>query len=171
MIILTYVENCIIVGPSMDRIDSFVGSMKTGKETFVLTDEGDINKFLGIEITQLDYKRFRVSQPFLVEGIVSFFNIDTNDYGMETNTKPTPVGKPLLHKDLSGKACKEYWNYCTAVGIFTYLQANIRPEMSIAVHQTARFCNKPMMTHEKAIKRLGGHHGLITEACSLVNCN
>ena len=27
--------------------------------------------------------------------------------------------------------------------------------MSMAVHQTARFCNKPMLSHEKAIKRLG----------------
>ena len=43
----------------MDRIDSFAESMKTGKENFVLTDEGDINKFLRIEITQLDDKRFR----------------------------------------------------------------------------------------------------------------
>ena len=32
---------------------------------------------------------------------------------------------------------------------------NSFPEMSMAVHQTARFCNKPMLTHEKAIKRLG----------------
>ena len=92
MIILTYVENCIIVGPSMDRIDSFVESMKTGKENFVLTDEGDINKFLGIEITQLDDNRFKVSQPFMIDRIVSFLNIDTNDYVMETNTKPSPVG-------------------------------------------------------------------------------
>ena len=38
MIILTYVDDCIIVGPSMGRIDSFVKSMKTGKENFVLTD-------------------------------------------------------------------------------------------------------------------------------------
>ena len=65
MIILTYVDDCIIVGPSMDCIDSFVESMKTGKEKFVLKDEGYINKFVGIEITQLDDKRFKVSHPFL----------------------------------------------------------------------------------------------------------
>ena len=106
MIILTYVDDCIIVGPSMDHIDSLVESMKTGKENFVLTDEGDINKFLGIEITQLDDKRFKVSQPFLIDRIVSFLNIDTNDYGMDTNNKPKPVGKPLLHKFLVGSLAK-----------------------------------------------------------------
>ena len=95
MVTLTYLDDCIIVGPSIDRIDSFVESTKTFKENFVLTDEGDINKFLGIEITQLDDKIFKVSQPFLIDRIVSFLKIDTNDYGMETSTKPTPVGKPL----------------------------------------------------------------------------
>ena len=129
--------------------------MKTVKENFVLTDEGDINKFLGTEITQLDDKRFKVSQPFLVDWIVNFLNINTNDYGMETNTKPTPVGKYLIHKDLAGKPRKEDWDYRTAVGILTYLQANSRPKMSMAFHQTARFCNKTMLLHEKAIKRLG----------------
>ena len=122
----------------MDRIDSFVKSMRTVKENFLLTDEGDINKFLGIEITQLDDKIFKVSQPFLIDRIVIFLDIDTNDYGMETNTKPTPVGKPLLHKDLAGKPRKEYWNYRIAVGMITYLQANSRPEMSMTVHQNAR---------------------------------
>ena len=92
MIILTYVDNSIIFGTSMDRNDSLVKSMRTGKENFVLTDKGDINKFLGIEIIQLDAKIFKVSQTFLIDQIVSFLDIDTDDYGMETNTKPTPVG-------------------------------------------------------------------------------
>ena len=87
MIVLTYVDECIIVGPSMKDINYFVASMKYGSENFVLTDEGDINKFLGIEITQLDNKRFKISQPFLIDGIILFLNIDTNEYGMDTNTK------------------------------------------------------------------------------------
>ena len=39
--------------------------------------------------------------------------------------------------------------------MLTYLQGNSRPEMSMAVHQTARFRNIPMLSHEKSIKRLG----------------
>ena len=50
MIILTYVDDCIIVGPSMKNINRFVNSMKNGDKNFVLTYEGDINKFLGIEM-------------------------------------------------------------------------------------------------------------------------
>ena len=51
MIILTYVDDCIMVGPDMKLINKFVESMKNGSENFILTDEGDINKFLGIKIT------------------------------------------------------------------------------------------------------------------------
>ena len=39
--------------------------------------------------------------------------------------------------------------------MLTYLQGNIHPVMSMAVHQTARFSNSPMLLHEKAIKSLG----------------
>ena len=48
MILLTYVDDCIIVGPSMVYIDEFVKSMEVGPENFMLTDKGDIYKFLGI---------------------------------------------------------------------------------------------------------------------------
>ena len=54
MIILTYVDDFNIVGPSMVDIDYFVKSIKSGSKTFVLDDEVDIDKFIGIEITQLD---------------------------------------------------------------------------------------------------------------------
>ena len=155
MIVLTYVDDCIIIGPAMTEIDKFVESLKNGPEDFVLTDEGDIDKFLGIEITQLDDRRFKLAQPFLIDRIIAFLEIDANDFEMDTNTKSTPVGKPLLHKDLEGKPRKATWNYRTAVGMLTYLQGNTRPEMSMSVHQTARFCNNPKLSHEKAIKRLG----------------
>ena len=100
MIILNYVDEWIIVEPYMKKIDGFVKSMNSGSENFVLTDKGDINKLLGIEITQLDYKIFKISQTFVIEIITSYLNIGTNNCGMDTNSKSTPVFKPLLSKDL-----------------------------------------------------------------------
>jgi hypothetical protein len=49
----------------------------------------------------------------------------------------TPVGKPLPNKVLEGKPRKKDWNYCTAIGILTYLQGNTHPEISMATHQLA----------------------------------
>ena len=81
-------------------------AMKNGCENFVLTDEGDIQKFLSIEITQLDENIFRMSQPFLIDRIIYFIIIDSNNYVMDTNSKSNPVGKPLLHKYFSGNLRK-----------------------------------------------------------------
>jgi hypothetical protein len=50
IMILVYVDNCIIIGKDMDDIDQFVLSMQNGPENFVLMDEGSINEFLGIKI-------------------------------------------------------------------------------------------------------------------------
>ena len=75
MLIITYVDDCIIVGNSMLDINTFVESMKNGSEGFILTDEGDINKFLGIEIKQITKNKFELSQPYLTERIVNLLGL------------------------------------------------------------------------------------------------
>ena len=107
MIVLTYVEDCIILGKSMIDIDGFVESMKNGLENFVLTDEVDIKNFLGIGINQLNKNIFKISQPFRINRIIYYPKIDTNNYGMDTTSKLTPVVKPVLNTYLSGKPHKE----------------------------------------------------------------
>ena len=39
--------------------------------------------------------------------------------------------------------------------MLSYLQGHSRPDISMAVHQNARFCNEPMLSHEKAVLRIG----------------
>ena len=57
----------------------------------------------------------------------------------------------MLHKDLMGVPSKYGWNYRTAVGVIGYLQQNTRPDISMDNHQCARFVEKPMRGHERAI--------------------
>ena len=64
IIVLTYVDDCIIVGPYMQNIDTFVKSMEVGPKHFSLNNEGDIDKFLGIEIKYLDGKIFKIPSLF-----------------------------------------------------------------------------------------------------------
>ena len=153
IIVLVYVDDCIIVGDSMARIDVLIHSLQNGPENFVLTEEGTIDKFLGINIIKRDDGTFELSQPFLIERIVNFIK---TEYESELNGKPsiTPVGKPLLHKDTDGTPRKYNWNYWTAVGMIGYLQGSTRPEISMASHQCARFVNNPMRSHERAIIRI-----------------
>jgi hypothetical protein len=49
MIIITYVDDCIIVSNSMKDINTFGKSLKDGPEEHVLNDEGDINIFFELK--------------------------------------------------------------------------------------------------------------------------
>jgi histone deacetylase 1/2 len=155
MVLLTYVDDCIIISPSRDSIDRLISSMQSGPENFKLTDEGGVNKFLGVEITRLGDNSFELSQPFLINRILNFLGLCNNEFETDANSTSTPVPKGLLHRDLDGKARKYTWKYRTAVGMLSYLQNTSRAEISMAVHQTARFSNNPMLSHEKSIMRIG----------------
>ncbi|EJK58187.1 hypothetical protein THAOC_21711, partial [Thalassiosira oceanica] len=166
MIVLTYVDDCIIVGNSMDEIDDFVASMSNTKphefqgnkitkpENFILTDEGNIDKFLGIDIKNHNDGSFEMSQPHLIDRTLKYVIESASFPNAHVNAKLTPAAEKVLNKDADGLPRKNDWKYRTAVGMLTYLQGNTRPDISMPVHQTARFCEKPMRSHEKAITRI-----------------
>ena len=150
-IILTYVDDCIILGKTMPNVDAVIASLHVGPEKFQLIDQGSIDKYLGLMITDIDSNTFEMSQPFLVRRILEFLSLDEH----KTKGRDTPVGKPLLNRDLDGVPHKHPWLYCGAVGMLSYLGNSVRPELQMAVHQTARFSVNPMRSHELAIMRIG----------------
>jgi hypothetical protein len=151
-IVLTYVDDCIIVGDSISTIDSLIKSLHGGDDNFIFTeDEGSIDKYLGVEIKQLDANSFSLTQPFLIERILRLLGIEDG----KTNDRITPVGKPLLNKDLNGEPRKHTWEYRAAIGMLTYLTGSVRPDIAMAVHQCARFSINPMRSHELAVMRIG----------------
>jgi hypothetical protein len=150
-IVLTYVDDCILIGDTHARLDALVTSLHDGDENFKLQDEGSIDKYLGIEISQIDDTSFQLTQPFLIERVTQLLGIDQG----RTNERLTPVGKPLLNKDLDGVPRKYDWEYRAAIGMLTYLTGSIRPDIAMAVHQCARFSTLPMRSHEQAVMRIG----------------
>jgi hypothetical protein len=80
-----------------------------------------------------------------------------------TNKKLTPVGKPLLNKDLNGIPQKYGWEYCGAIGMLTYLTGIVQPYIAMVVHQCAYFSFIPMHSHEQAVMRIGGYLQLTKE--------
>jgi hypothetical protein len=91
----------------MKDINTFIKSMKDGPKGYVLTDERDMNKFLGIEIKEITGNNFELSQPFLTKRIVNLLSLEQHEFDVQTKTKITPVGKPLLNRDLEGKPRKK----------------------------------------------------------------
>ena len=149
-ILLVYVDDCIIFDPKQSNIDEFIMSLHNGVENFQLTDEGNIKDYLGVELVRHSKESYELHQPYLIQRI-----LDVLDITSEHKTKPTPSVKPLLHRDLKGLERKHKWNYRQAVGMLGYLQGSSRPDIAMSVHQCARFNNNPMMSHERAIRRIG----------------
>jgi hypothetical protein len=97
-IVLTYVDDCILIGDLQDQLNALVTSPHDGNKNFALQDEGSIDKYLGEDISQVDGTSFQLTQPFLIKHITQLLGINKG----KTNEKLTPVGKPLLKKDLDG---------------------------------------------------------------------
>jgi hypothetical protein len=61
----------------------------------------------------------------------------------------------VLHLDVNGAPRTELWNYRSLIGKLNYLAQMTRPDLSMAVHNCARFSTHPTNLHEQAIKRIG----------------
>jgi hypothetical protein len=155
MMLLVYVDDCIIVGLDMNDINNFVQSMQNGLENFILMDEGNIDNFLGIEIKCLGPKEFEILQPFLIDWIITFLGLQSEASKTHCNDMFTPAVAQILNKDLQGKPRKKTWKYKTAVGMMSYLQGHSCPDISMPVLQTACFSNDPKLIHEQTITHIG----------------
>ena len=149
-IVMVYVDDCIIISkknsPAADRL---IESLKRGHENFVFTDEGDLKQYLGIDVSKKADGSCTLTQTHLIQRFLEVIGLS------DANSKSTPAIKPLLWKDLLGLQRKHSWNYRQAVGMLTYMQGTSRPELAFAVHQAARFCIDPRLSHERAIHRIG----------------
>jgi hypothetical protein len=161
-IIVMYVDDCLVMSENSKFVDEIVQLLQTGidsanpnvryKNKYSLTNDGSIKNYLGVEVVKHESQgKLELKQKFLIERILKAVDLDKET----TNaSKPTPVMKPLLHKDLDGLVRKFDWNYRSIVGMLGYLQNSTRPDISMATHQCARFNNNPKLSHERSIRRV-----------------
>ena len=92
-IILIYVDDCIVLSKTKSVIDDFIESLQSGKEKYILTDEREIDKYLGVDIVRTQ-NSITMKHPYLIERCLQEMGI-----AEEMNIKKVPATKPLLHKD------------------------------------------------------------------------
>jgi hypothetical protein len=107
----------------MAIIDAVISLLKEGHEDFELVDQGSIDKYLALMIQDIDSNTFTMSQPFLIRCILDFLLLDEN----KTKRRDTPVGKPLLNRDLDSIPWKHVWLYHGGVGMLSYLANSVQP--------------------------------------------
>ena len=105
MIILVYVDDCVLISKDQLPMQRFIHSLQNGTEDFVFTDEGTLANYLGVCIEkQDDGKGFSMAQPYLIERIIKAIGFDlATTKGARDNV---PVCYPLLNKDPEGPAKK-----------------------------------------------------------------
>ena len=160
-ILVIYVDDCLVMSENSKIVDEIVESLQTGinpndstqryKNKYSLTNDGNIKNYLGVEVVKnKNDGSLELKQKYLIERILKAVDLDKENI---IASKPTPVMKPLLHKDLNGLPRKYNWNYRSIVGMLGYLQNSTRPDISMATHQCARFNNNPKLSHERSIRR------------------
>ena len=97
-IVLCYVDDCVLVSRNTKKIDFIVKSLIDVPEKYLLIDEGTIQNYLGVEIKPGPNEgEFELRQPLLIIKDISHVVLTKE---MKGNNTPTPVGRPLLHKEI-----------------------------------------------------------------------
>ena len=114
IILVIYVDNCLIFSKKKDAIDALIEQLRM---TFVLTDEGSVSTYIGIQV-EMDKKenKMKLKQPFLVERIIDALNCNSHITVKETPATP----KPVLHKDTEAREWKQEWHYRLAIGMLNF---------------------------------------------------
>ena len=118
-----------------------------------MTDEGDLNEYLGIKMERLEGGQGRkLSQPTLIRRILKTVGVDEEQQGHKRAVR-TPATH-VLGRDINGPDAKHEWDYRSVVGMLLWLTRSTRPDILFAVSQVARFSATPKHSHEMAILRI-----------------
>ena len=146
IICLIYVDDSIFFARDDDTINVMISDLQ---KDFDLTDEGDVEAFLGIKFQSNSKGEITISQPGLIDSILEDVSIQAT-----SNMHDTPVTAPLPDKHKQGATRETKWDYRSRVGKLSYLCRNTRPDIEFVVHQCVHFQTNPKQAHEKAIKRI-----------------
>ena len=150
VILLLYVDDMLIAGPSMQDI---VDLKEKLANTFEMKDLGEANQILGMKITRDKQNHLlKLSQEDYIEKVLKRFNMNN------AKSVITPLAKHFkLTKHLSPKTDKEKeymtkFPYASAVGSLMYAMVCTRPDIAQAVGVVSRFMNNLGKGHWEVVK-------------------
>ena len=147
--VLVYVDDLLIVGTprGVARVNSELAMQ------FTTTNLGPCTHFLGIAVDRSDKGIFLSQKPF-TDNLIEFAGLKT--------AKPTPTPLPLSHclyektEEPTSEDSDEMRNvpYRSVLGSLLYLATRSLPDIATAVSMLAKFQEKPLPRHWKAMKHL-----------------
>ena len=148
--ICLYVDDFVVFANDSSNIPSFIANMK--RRGYLLQDEGNIENFLGVNITETSDGKYEMKQTGLIKDVLQELGLDHPQTKYDKYTTPAIE---VLHADLDKPEFAEEWNYRTLIGKLNFLALNSRPDIAFADYQCARFCSNPRQSHGSAMKLLG----------------
>ena len=127
--------------------------IKSLQKDYDLTDIGDLKGYLGTRLDRHTDGSVTLTQPRMMERVFNIVGIYPASKNVKLHDTPA-FSDCILDNDPDGKPRLQKWNYRSAVGCLSYIQAIIRPDITMATQQYARFCNDPKQEHEEAVKRI-----------------
>ena len=142
---LIYVDDIIVTSSSQDAIAALLLDLK---KEFALKDLGELNYFLGIEVTRGEHGLV-LSQEKYAKEILSRVGMN--------NCKPcaTPLSSTEKLSCFEGIALgsEDGTKYRSIVGALQYLTLT-RPDLSYSVNKVCQFLHAPTTNHWTAVKRI-----------------
>ena len=145
---VVYVDDGIFVSPNNKHITDAIQELKHQK--LDIEDQGDLNDYLGVNVTTLENGDIKLSQPHLIDQITKESKVN-----LKLAMKQTPANSSkILTPDLEGQDFNGKFNYRSIIGRLNFLEKSTRPDLAYAVHQCARFSANPKVSHGKAIEHI-----------------
>ncbi len=152
IIVLVHVDDCSIVASAQPLIDRFKGGIKKHVE---ITDMGELNWILGIEVRQIrEERKILLSQRSYIDSTLRRYGL--NDLKplstpMDSNIKLTSAQSPKTTGDIAKMRDVPYHE---AVGSLMYASLGTRPDITFAIQTLSRFAKNPGLAHWDAVKRV-----------------
>ncbi len=145
-----YTDDSILAGPDKNEIDDIISDMKKAK--LDITEEGELEDFLGVNIERMADGTIHLTQPHLIDQILD--DLRLNNENVTTKNIPALSSKILSRHSESEKFDGSF-NYKSVIGKLNYLEKSTRSDISYITHQCARFAIDPKVEHAQALKHLG----------------
>ena len=151
VVFLVYIDDCIVFGPNKQAIGRVITDLHACSIYLTIDDQGDISDFLGIQVQKQEDGSIMLTQPPLINSIIKDLHLQSG-----SNSKKTPaVTTNLLHKDTNGLEMTPDFHYHSIIGKLNFLEKSTCPDISISMHQCARFSESLKWSHTEAVKHIG----------------
>ena len=101
-LLAVYIDDCILIAKTDKLIKE---AIKEISRKFEITDEGEVDVYLGVKVERLKDNRIEMSQPYLIDQILNGLGLNER-----TKVKKTPaVVSKILHRDKEGEEMQTEW--------------------------------------------------------------